>query len=238
LPRVSILSTLLSVAVTLPFVLLVAGCGDDGDEAETEATPVAGTFVGEVGSGDRRKVPFIAVVAAPAKNGQQAREVKVYVCDGFGINEWFPGSATGDRFKLTSDDGDAEVNGRLTASSVTGTVTLPDGKSIRFNGKPATGPGGLYDVTASRGGQLRGTSTTEARLAGRQAQQETNGRYPLTATIRVPAGKRFRVATTPTRPVTGSFRWIVLSDGLFTGDRKGVRTAEGGGGDYFIREVL
>jgi hypothetical protein len=174
----------------------------------------------------------VAVVAAPAKEGQQQRDVNVYVCDGDGINEWLPGSVTGENFKLVSDDGDAEVTGKLTRSGVTGTVELPNGKSLDFQAKPATGPGGLYAITVRPDGRMTGTSSTGGELQGRVAKAPSGGGYRFTGVLRNAQRQRFTLDFKGVRQQpTGDFRWIVASDGEVLGDRKGKRT-EGSGGAF------
>ena len=101
-------------------------------------TAVVGSFVGEV-SGTKA---FVAVVAAPAQDGQDAGAVQIYISDGRGLSEWFSGPISDGGFAAESDDGDAEAEGTLSGDSVTGTVVLPDGKTGSVRGQPAVWRGG------------------------------------------------------------------------------------------------
>jgi hypothetical protein len=122
-PSFVVVAALLALAVA-------AGCG--GDDDEEEAKPVAGTFVGTTpGTREPGDGAFVAVVVSPATGDAETRDVKVYYCEGRGANEWFPGSVSGESFKISSDDGDAEVTGTLTERSATGSVELADCAPIR-----------------------------------------------------------------------------------------------------------
>ena len=218
----------------------LAGCsGDDDDrpnnklaERAVEAATLAGSFVGEV-SGTKA---FVAVVAAPAQEGQDTGAVQVYVSDGRGLSEWFSGPVSDGGFAAQSDDGDAEAEGKLSGDSVTGIVTLPDGETGSFEASPPSGGAGLYELTVSSGGELSGASAAGLALNG----DITLGKRG-TGVIRMVDGKRLKLALTRKRGDdlthlrAGQVRLIVLSDGELRGAAKG-RPAKGGSG-YFIRSA-
>jgi hypothetical protein len=126
---------------------------------------VSGEFVGAIPNPDPIDPPggnadeLVAVVVNdPSPTGQRA--IRVYLCDGDpsiqGDAEWFTGVITGDTFNLTSSDGDATAQGVFTETAVTGTVSLPDGRSLSFRALPAQAGGGFYDVFLLANGILQG----------------------------------------------------------------------------------
>jgi hypothetical protein len=218
----------------------LAGCtGDDDDrprgkkaERAVEAATLVGSFVGEV----KGTKAFVAVVAAPAQEGQDSGAVQVYVSDGRGLSEWFSGPISDGGFAAQSDDGDAEAEGKLSGDSVTGTITLPDGKTGRYKANPPSGGAGLYELTVSSGGELSGASAAGLALKG----DITLGRRG-TGSINMVDGKRLKLALTRKRADdlahlrAGQVRLIVLSDGELRGVAK-ARASKGGSG-YFIRSA-
>jgi hypothetical protein len=218
----------------------LAGCtGDDspdGSEAEraVEAdTTVGGSFVAQVSGTD----VFVAVVAAPAQEGQDTGAVQVYLSDGRGLSEWFSGPISDGGFAAESDDGDAEVEGELTATSVTGSVVLPDGESVPFEATPPSGAAGLYELTVSAGGELSGASAAGLAVRGRITMGDRRA-----GTIRMVDGSRLELTLTRKRARDlahlrpGQVRLIVLSDGELRGVAKG-RPSKSGRFDYFIRSA-
>jgi hypothetical protein len=206
------------------------GCG--GDDGGGGNEPVTGTFVGRV----QGTKAFVAVVAAPAREGQDRRDVTVYVCDARRICELFSGSASGDDFEASSDDRDAQANGKLSAKAVTGTIELADRKPIRYKTSQATATAGLYDLTVSSNGRLRGASAAGVGLTGRSTAPS-----PGTGTLKLADGSRLRFDVTrysgndPIRLRAGQVRLIVLSGGRLRGAGKSRRTAGGGESQFFIR---
>src|SRR5215204_2359841 len=122
---------------------LIAGCGGSPQEGDgqQQQEPVVGEFAGEVSDANA----FVALVAGEPQDGEEAREVRAYLCDGREINEWFRGTAEGNKLDLASE-------------ASTGTITLDDSESFIFTADPATGVAGLYEVVLSDNGQLLGTS--------------------------------------------------------------------------------
>ncbi len=209
--------------------LLIAGCGGAGQvggqedaQKKESAPPVAGSFVGEI-PGIGEDVPdndaFVAVVATSAQ--ESVREVRAYLCSGGAINEWFWGSAEGNKLDLTSEGG-AQLEATLTPETATGTITLDDGTSSTFTADLATGIAGLYNVNLLEDGRVIGTSETGNRLEGRVADEpREDGLYPITGTIIVPDGptQNFKALTASTEPAEA--RWVALPDGRTKGGRKG-----------------
>jgi hypothetical protein len=220
----------------------LAGCsGDDDDrprgnkaEQATEADNAAfGSFVGKV-SGTSA---FVAVVAAPDEAGQDSGSVQIFISDGRGLSEWFSGPILDGGFVAQSDDGDAETEGKLSGDSVTGTVTLPDGKTGNYEASPPSGGAGLYELTVSSGGELSGASAAGLALKG----DITLGKRG-TGVIKMVDGKRLELALTrkraddPAHMRAGQVRLIVLSDGELRGVAKG-RPSRVGRFEFFIRSA-
>jgi hypothetical protein len=228
--------------ISLWFVLLVlllmpfAGCsGDDGpddDEAEKAVKAddaVVGSFVGEV-SGTNA---FVAVVAAPAAGEKESGAVQIYVSDGRGLSEWFSGPISENSFVAKSDDGDAEARGKLSGDSVTGTVELPSGKTVRYQADPPSGAAGLYELTVSSAGELSGASAAGLGVTG----EITLGKRG-TGMLRLVDGKRLEFAVVRSRAGdliglhAGQLRLIVLPGGELKGAGKSRPAADG---SFFIR---
>lgn len=96
------------------------------------------------------------------------RSVRAYVSDGepepAGDVEWFRGEFSGDRFALTSASGNAQIEGTVSATGVTGTVTYKDRQPLPLFAGPAGEGAGVYDVTVDASGRLTGTSEEGGRL--------------------------------------------------------------------------
>lgn len=222
-----------AAVVALALLLPLASCGGDEDEAQrTGATAAdapaagAGTYVGEINGIDAA----VAVVAAAPSGGRQS--VKVYVCDGEDVSEWFPGVAEGEGFDIPSDDGDAVVRGTIAADAVTGSVRLADGEPVDFRAEPATGVAGLYEGRVARSGATRATSPDGGVL---RIQAAGGGRLSATVT---PAGGGAEELSAPSARVTsaGEYRVIVTPDGRVRGSTK--RRSTGGGTGYYIFTLL
>jgi len=226
--RVAALCTLFAV------VPLAGGCGGDDEDESSSAKPASGVFVGEVpGTG-----AFVAVTAAAATDGDAPRAVKTYVCDGKRLSEWLPGTASGDSFTATSDDGDAEVKGTLSGNAVTGTVELSDGKTLRFTARRATGDAGLYNLRHLANGQVVGESVAGGRVSGR-----SEARRPGITELTLPKGGQLRIKVTrdsvkPPDVPAGAVRLIVLANGRFAGAGKALKTTAGGGASFSVRKLF
>jgi hypothetical protein len=224
----------LAVLLLLPF----AGCsGDDspdGKEVEKSVkadNAVVGSFVGEV-SGTKA---FVAVVAAPAEGEKDSGAVQVYVSDGRRLSEWFSGPISNNSFVAKSDDGDAEARGKLSGDSVTGSVVLPGGKTVRYEASPPSGAAGLYELKVSSTGELTGASAAGLGVTG----EITLGKRG-TGMLRLVDGKRLEFGVTRKRAGelarlrAGEVRLIVLPGGELRGAGKSRPAADGGASNFFI----
>jgi hypothetical protein len=220
-------------------VLLLAslsGCGDDddsdGDEAERKAKPVAGTFVGKAQGSEA----FVAVVAAPPVKGQDKREVTVFVCDAKRLCESFSGSASGNDFTAKAEGGEAKAT--LTAKMATGRVEVPDADTMRYRAGSATATAGVYALTVSANGRIRGASAAGVGLKGQSTLPE-----PGNGSIKLADGRRLKFQVTrnssddPIRLAPGEMRLIVLQDGQLKGAAKSRPTGDGEASDFFVRSA-
>jgi hypothetical protein len=210
------------IRIWVSFVLVLlltplAGCGGDDDEkkSDREAGPVEGTFVGKV----RDTEAFAAVVVSPAAGGQDRREVKFYVSDGRRLDEWFRGSVEGESFDVTSDDRDAKAKGKVTDKEVTGTIELPDDESVRYQATRAAATAGLYNLTISDDGEVKGSSEAGVGLTG-----ESTLPNPGKGTLKLADGKRIefdiRASGGDSRLRAGRARAILLADRQLRGTGK------------------
>jgi hypothetical protein len=218
----------LSISLAVVLLLIVpAGCGGDDDDGENGGEPVDGTFVGKLAEADT----LVAVVAAPAKEGQEEREITVYACDGSSLCESFSGSASGNEFEVSSDD-DAAATGELSDDEATGTIELPDGE-VEYTATPAAATSGVYKLTVSATGGLRGVSATGVAVRG-----ESTAPKPGNGTLRLADGSqpRFEVVRSSSDDVLslspGQVRLIVLAGGDLAGF--GVSPGKGDGSGFFI----
>lgn len=221
--------------VAVVALALVAGCGgggdDDRDDRRAEKT-LDGTFVGKLPGTNG----FLAVVASPAARGQDRRDVNVYVSDGESLSEWFPGSVESNSFTATADGSDAEAKGKLSGNSASGTITLPDGETVRYEATRAAATSGLYELTVSRDGELTGVSAAGVALTSRSKLEA-----PGTGTLKFADGKRRKVEITadgdPVRLRAAEARLIVLLDGDMAGAGQTRSSGAAGEPDFFIRSA-
>ena len=214
----------------------MAGCGgsddDDGDETEQPPKPVEGTFVGKVSKTDI----FVSVVADPASKGQERRAVTVYACDASRRCELFSGSATGNEFSASAEGGEGEADGKLTRRSASGSIELPGGESVSYKAGRATAAAGVYNLTVSASGRIRGASAAGVALTGTSTLPE-----PGTGTLKLADGSRLKFRTTRTsaeigRLEAGELRLIVLSNGQLRGVGK-TRREDGAQLVFFVRSA-
>ncbi len=129
--------TLLLLAAPMALVLaLVVGCGGGGGQPQQEeaaAGPVVGSFAGQTKEDPNT---LVAIIADKPKQGEEQREVRVYLCDAENINEWFKGTITGNDLNLTPEAGTAKLEGSLRSGTATGTFTLDGGRSLSFEAPP------------------------------------------------------------------------------------------------------
>ena len=171
-----------------------------------ESPPAAAQLFGRVADSDA----FIGFALRPSGDGAQA--LKVYVCDGHSIGEWFGGSVRGEGLDLASADGDARLQGRITDRRSSGTVTLADGRTLSFTAARARGPAGIWTLRLTRDNRFSGTSESGGRTAGRIGYTARGA--VLTGTLRLPGqrARRFRFAKQGPSPF-GRFIVLFSADG-------------------------
>lgn len=193
----------------------VAGCGGEDRAAENPTPkPMDGTFLGKVTGTNA----LVAVVAAPAAGKQERQVVRIYLSDGSKLSEWLAGPVERNSFAAATDDRDAEVKGELNGNSVKGTITLADGKTVRYEASRATGAAGLYDLTVSPKGKISGASATGIGLTGKTALGADG-----TGSLKLADGTRHKFEVIGTAGDSelelrsGELRVIVLGDGELRG---------------------
>lgn len=168
--------------------ILLIGCGGE----QREQAQGGGGQQQAQGGGQRvyfgwlLGTPEIGAVAfdVSAPNGEDARDVVAYVCNGVGGEEalavWFKGvvsgalGETGETQSLTSAGGQEELLiAALNDHEVFGSFTNAFGQSVRYAATPATGGAGIYEVTLDEDLNYTGTSTDGSRLEAR-ADEEGN----------------------------------------------------------------
>ena len=222
-----------ATSIMLALALLVGGCGGGqggagGQQYEhTTRGPVVGEFVGKVPDSDA----FVALVSEKPKEGEEKRKVRVYLCDGQEISEWFVGQARSNELDLSSEGG-AKLDARLNDAVATGTIMLPNGggEDLSFEASPATGVEGFYVVSVpSEEGQLSSTSTRGAQIQGSRSgaqvratitPPEEGGGKPVDFNVSVPSLEE------------GDNRWILLAGG----GKLGIKGAKKGVQSGFIDE--
>ncbi len=206
---------------------LMAGCGGGGAQQqgvsqEQSAPPATGTFVGKASDEDA----FVAIVAAsPDEEEGQERDVRAYLCDGEGVTEWFTGRAEGNELNLTSES-DARLEGNLSTEASTGTITLEEDRTLTYTAELARGVAGLYNVTISEEGRVRGASETGGLLEGQlggEAEMRGEEARLIIGTFTSAEGEELGFAVFGREPIADEYRWIVLEDGEAKGATKGAR---------------
>ena len=140
------------IALVLAAVALLAACSSDrSDEAAPTVTSAAEThtYVGRAAASEA----FVGIVV-------DGRRVLAYVCDGVPgepvgttptVQAWFNGESNGGSVDVSQPAGRLQL--QLTDSSMSGTVTLSDGRVLPVTGETTTGDAGLYRAeTAGPGG--------------------------------------------------------------------------------------
>lgn len=219
------------VSALVALSLVAAGCGGSGAQGgsqEESAPPViTGSFVGQAPDADA----FVALVAdSPEEEGQE-RDVRAYLCDGESITEWFTGRAEGNELDLTSEGG-AHLEGNLSTEASTRTITLDDERTLTYTAELARGVAGLYNVTISEEGGVRGTSETGGLLEGQLGEEEEmSGEEvrPISGTFTSAEGQEVSFGVLGREPDPDEYRWIVLEDGQAKGAKKGASTGSTSG---------
>jgi hypothetical protein len=223
---------LMAMGLVLVLALwLIAGCGGSGgeygggspqQEEQKAAPPVTGSFVGEAPDAEA----FVAIVAASPEEEGNERDVRAYLCDGERLTEWFTGEAEGNELDLTSEGG-ARLEGNLSTEASTGTITLEDDRTLTYTADLARGVAGLYNVTISEEGRVRGTSETGGLLEGQLGEEEETRDEevrPISGTFTSAEGQEVSFGVLGREADPDEYRWIVLEDGQAMGAEKSART--------------
>jgi hypothetical protein len=237
MPARNIVVRLMAMGLVLVLALwITAGCGGSGgeygggspqQEEQKAAPPVTGSFVGEAPDAEA----FVAIVAASPEEEGNERDVRVYLCDGERVTEWFTGTAEGNELDLTSEGG-ARLEGNLSTEASTGTIILGDDTTLTYTADLARGVAGLYNVTISEEGRVRGTSETGGLLEGQLGEEEERRDEevrPISGTFTSAEGQEVGFGVLGREADPGEYRWIVLEDGQATGAKKGARTGSTSG---------
>ena len=216
----------------LSLVVPLAGCGGDDDGGDGEnggSTEISGTYVGDT----QDKDTFVAIVGPPTE-GEGGGESEMLVCDATRFCASLPATIDGTSLEAKSDAGDAKAEGELSGDAVDGSVDLPDAKSTRYKADVATAAAGVYDLTVSKEGKLRGTSEAGVALTGESTLPE-----PGAGTLKLADGTRleFEATENPAAEAMdlepGQVRLIVLPSGELRGAGRSTG-ADGGEGSYFF----
>jgi hypothetical protein len=189
---------------------------------------VAGTFVSKAQGSEA----FVSVVAEPRAKGQDKRAITVFVCDAENLCQAFAASTAANDFTATSGGDGGEVKGELSAKAASGTIEPPEGDTLRYKAATAPATAGLYDLTVSKAGKLKGASAAGVALKGSLELPP-----PGTGSLKLADGRRVKLEVAESsgdvsglRP--GQVRLIVLPDRQLRGAGMG----RGGGEQaFFVR---
>ncbi len=118
------------------------------------------TYIGSV-EGSQAYIAFVI----------QGDTAVVYICDGDKLSEWISGKVADSQLEFASEKG-TQLKANITADSVAGTLTLPDGQPLAFSASPAVeGQTGLYRYQGDENGV---TYTTGWIVGPAGARGETN----------------------------------------------------------------
>lgn len=105
------------------------------------AQATTGSFVGKVQGSEA----FIAFVAKDSK-------VLAYLCDGSKLADWFRLVHDSSGAVEGRSSGGVQLQAKIGAQEIKGTVTLADGKALEFSAAPISGEAGLYRTESRIGG--------------------------------------------------------------------------------------
>ena len=228
LTRLLVRGSLVGLALIVP----LAGCGSDddgGDGEDGSSTEISGTYVGDT----QDKEAFVAIVGPPPEGGGGG-ESEVLVCDATRFCASLPATIDGTSLEAKSGDGDAKADGELSDDAVDGSVDLPGDKSSRYKADAATAAAGVYDLTVSKEGKLRGTSESGVALTGQSSLPE-----PGPGTLKLADGTRLEFEATENPDAesmdleAGQVRLIVLPSGELRGAGRSTGS-DGGDASYFF----
>lgn len=225
LTRLLIWGLLAGLALLVP----LAGCGGDDNNGDGDGSgssgEISGTFVGETKDEDA----FVAFVA-PAE-GEEGGETSFYICDASRFCESLSASMSGGSLEASSDESEASAEGEVSDETMEGTVDLPDGESTTFKAEAATAASGVYDLTVSDDGKIRGASEAGVALTGESSLPE-----PGSGSLKLADGTRLDFAATEDPAAAamglqpGQVRLIVLENG----ELRGAGRPKGDEGAYFF----
>jgi hypothetical protein len=140
-------------------------------------------------------------------------------------------------FSARAEGGEGEADGKLTRRSASGSIELPGGESVSYKVDRATAAAGVYNLTVSANGRIRGASAAGVALTGTSTLPE-----PGRGTLKLADGSRLKFRTTRTTTETGSLkagqlRLIVLPGGQLRGIGKTRQTEDGDQLVFFIRSA-
>jgi hypothetical protein len=214
------LSGCVATAVLLGSAAACTGSDDPKDQdtkRDTSSAPADddgifdGLYVGKLSGSDA----LVAVVASAQVNRGE-REVTVFVCDGDKVVEWFRSSVPANEFTGESDDGDAEAEATIGADEATGTIKLSGGKTFQYEALRAAGASGLYDLTVTANGALRGATPAGVGATGKAAVKAGGN-----GTLKLADGRQIKFGVSSpaawVKLTAGEARVIVLPDGRLAG---------------------
>lgn len=182
-----------------------AGQQEGGSQKEEQEEFVVGEFVGEIPDADA----FIALIAEEPQQGEDTREVRIYLCDGKQLNEWFAGMVGGDNLQLAFGNG-GHLYVSFARELTVGTIMLSNDESYDFQVPQAAGVEGFYPVSVPSEGPVSGSSWSGAQLEGRRIDGEIAG------TVTSPDGEVVDFEASVPTIEEGDNRWITLiEDGRF-----------------------
>lgn len=134
----------IALVVAAYAVAVLAGCSSErADDAQPPTSAVnTHTYVGRVAGSEA----LIGVVV-------DGKRVLAYVCDGVPgepvgttptVQTWFNGESTGGEVDVSQPAGRLQLQLQLTDGSMSGAVTLADGRMLSVSGETTTGDAGLY----------------------------------------------------------------------------------------------
>jgi len=194
--------------------------------AAVHAEHVSGELVGVL----TRPRAYAAVVVGPAA-GRAPREVRSVVCAGRprGLAEWFIGLVEGNRVRLRSRSGHAELVLHLRSDAAQGRLRAGSLPFRSLQVRAGTGGAGLYTLNLTGTGRWQGTSQSGVELRGRTL---AGGR--AVGTLRPPGGRArpYRLSLVGAPPRAGRYLAIVLPGQGIRACPSGILNGASAGGSW------